>query len=313
VLVKFIPTKVEGTKIDVVLSYLFQKNDAEGKPREVVEQVAGTIPTLIKFTCDEIPSKNPYSHSVLTFSDEDMARTTEAQRLEILESYVDELAAGLGDKKRMPYLCVDHGNHFHILCLRYDLRSGSGKVYQPFVKARGDIQRFNAWKDWQNSIYGLDAPSKSGSLFRLSGKHAPDAVKGLLVLLNDVGADVVQERGEVEAQELVKALDSVIQDEGFEVARVTKSGFSVTSQEMKRNVRFRFTERAMGKPERVVSQDVVGLRERLACFREKLMVSMARYHEGGMADLKDGLDEGRSLLYGCHGISTKGGKWDLTF
>ena len=311
-LVKFIPTKKEGTSIDVVLSYLFQADGASGKTRQTVEQVAGTMPELLSLLASDVNSKTPFTHSVLTFSHEDMARTTEAERLEILNSDIDELSAGLGDRDRMPYLAVSHGDHYHVVTLRYDLRSG--KVYQPFVTARGDVQRFNAWKDWQNEVHGLDSPCKSGSLFRLSGKHAPESIKGLLLQLNDAGADVVREKGDVEPQELVKALDSVIQDEGFEVARVTKSGFSVTSPEMKRNVRFRFTERAMGKPERVVSKDVVGLRERLACYREKLMLSMGRYHEGGVVQVVDELKEkSSSLLYGCHGISRKGGKWDLTF
>jgi len=297
VLVKFIPTKVEGTSIDAVLSYLFQKNDASGKVREVVQQVAGTIPALLSFTCDEVPSKNPFSHSVLTFSDKEMEITTEAQRLEILNSYVDELAAGLSDKNRMPYLCVDHGNHFHILCLRYDLRSGSGKVYQPFVKARGDIQRFNCWKSLMCLRYGLVEPTASGSLFRLSAKHAGEDVKRLLGKLNRVGGEIVAGEAEIDSKAVLQELLPVIQAEGFEVVRVTKSAFSVRSPELNRNVRFRFTRKMMGYgDEKAIEVDVGALSERLACMREKLMLDMGRYHKGGVADLRDS----SSLLYGCH-------------
>jgi len=312
VLVKFIPTRKAGTSIDAVLAYVFQQHDAEGRPRPVVQQVAGTMPALLSFACDEVRSKTPYTHSVLTFSDTDMVRTTESQRLQILSSYIDELAAGLGDKKRMPYLAVSHGGHFHVVTLRYDLRSG--KVYQPFVKYRGDTARFNAWKDVQNGLYGLDAPTKSGTLFRSSAKHVSEEVKSLLSLLNDSGRDVFDgAAGGMSAHQLLQKLKPIIKDEGFEVVRTTKSGFSVTKQSMKRNIRIQFTRRAMGHVDEEKDEDVGLLKERLACFREKLMCSMGRYHVGGMADVVNGLGEGSSLLCGCHYTSAKGGKWDLTF
>jgi len=306
-LVKFIPTKKAGTSIDVVLAYIFQHTDTSGKPRSTVKQVAGTIPELLKFTCDEVPSKNPYSHSVLSFSDSEMETTTEAQRLAILNLYVDELAAGLGDKRRMPYLCVDHGNHFHVLALRYDLRSG--KVYQPFVKARGDTQRFNCWKSLMCLKYGLVEPCESGSLFRLSAKFGGESVKRLLGVLNKVGREIVEGAPEIDGESVVQELLPVIEVEGFEVVRMTRSGFSVMGPEMKRNVRFRYTRKMMGYgDEKGVEADVVELKERLACYREKLMVSMGRYHESGIPLAID-----ITQLYGCHCMSGKGGKWDLTF
>jgi|GEM_PF-7056536 len=295
-LVKFIRTRKAGTLIDKVLAYVFQKNDADGKKRPVVQQVAGTMPELLSLISLEVPSKNPYTHSVLSFSDSDTARTTEAQRLQILNSYIDELAAGLCDKRRMPYVAVDHGDHFHVVTLRYDL--GSGKVYQPFVKFRGDTGRFNAWKDVQNRLYGLDAPTKSGSLFRSSAKHVSEGVKNLLWLLNDSGRDVFDDvGGEIAAHDLLHELEPVIKDEGFEIARVTKSGFSVTTQTMKRNIRIQFTRKCMGLVEDEKNEDVDELRERLACCREKLMLSMGRYHGGGMPDLGSGLLD--SAFYGC--------------
>jgi len=301
-LVKFIPTKVEGTSIDAVLSYLFQKIDASGKPRPVVQQVAGTIPALLSFASDEVQSKIPYTHSVLTFSDTDMTRTTEAQRLQILDSYINELSAGLGDKRRMPYLAVDHGDHYHVVTLRYDLKSG--KVYQPFVKMRGDTGRFNAWKDVENAKYGLDAPTKSGTLFRSSAKHVSEDVKSLLRSLNDIGRDVFDGAGGgMLAHELLQKLKPIIKDEGFEVVRTTKSGFSVTKQSMKRNIRIQFTRRAMGHVDEEKDEDVGLLKERLACLREKLLVSMERYHVGGVGDVMDGL--GSSLLCGCHCTDNK--------
>ncbi len=314
-LVKFIPTLKAGTSVDAVLAYVFQDNNASGKPRQTVKQVAGTMPQLLSLLALEVNSKTPYTHSVLTFSDEDMARTTEAERLEVLNSYVDELAAGLGDKRRMPYLAVSHGDHYHVVTLRYDLRSG--KVYQPFVTARGDVQRFNVWKDLQNGVYGLDAPSKSGSLFRLSAKHAGDDVKGLLNALNRGGAEVVSGMAELDAGDVVQELLPVIEAEGFEVARVTKSGFSVTSPSMKRNVRFRYTRKMMGLDDgKDVVADVVGLRERLACYREKLMLSMGRYHgEAEVPDVMDslGMEGDRGKLYSCHFISSKNENGIFTF
>jgi len=295
VLVKFIPTRKAGTSIDAVLAYVFQQHDAEGRPRPVVQQVAGTMPALLSFACDEVQSKTPYTHSVLTFSDSDMERTTESQRLQILSSYIDELAAGLGDKKRMPYLAVDHGDHYHVVTLRYDLKSG--KVYQPFVKYRGDTGRFNAWKDVENAKYGLDAPCKSGTLFRSSAKHVSEEVKSLLRSLNDTGRDVFDGAGgDITAHELLKELKPVIKDEGFEVVRTTKSGFSVTKQSMKRNIRIQFTRKAMGYVDEEKGDDVDVLKERLACLREKLMCSMGRYHVGGVSDVKVGL---HSTFDGC--------------
>jgi len=94
-LVKFIPTRKAGTSVDAVLAYVFQAKDADGKVRPTVKQVAGTMPELLSLMSLDIPSKTPYTHSVLTFSDTDIERTTEAQRLQILDSYIDELAAGL--------------------------------------------------------------------------------------------------------------------------------------------------------------------------------------------------------------------------
>jgi len=286
-LVKFIPTRKAGTSIDAVLAYVFQPDDADGKVRPVVQQVAGTMPELLSLMSLDIPSKNPYTHSVLSFSDTDVERTTEAQRLEILDSYIDELAAGLCDKGRMPYVAVDHGDHYHVVTLRYDL--GSGKVYQPFVKVRGDTGRFNAWKDVINAMYGLDAPTKAGTLFRSSAKHVSEDIKNLLWSLNDVGRDVFENAGgEITAHELLQELKPVIEEEGFEVARTTKSGFSVTTPQMKRNVRIQYTRKAMGLVDDEKGEDVDELRERLACFREKLMVNMGRYHQGVVPEFRSG-------------------------
>jgi len=286
-LVKFIPTRKAGTSIDAVLAYIFQADDADGKPRPVVQQVTGTMPELLSLMSLDIPSKNPYTHSVLSFSDSDMERTTEAERLQILDSYIDELAAGLCDKRRMPFVAVDHGDHFHVVTLRYDL--GSGKVYQPFVKVRGDTGRFNAWKDVQNRLYGLDAPCRSGTLFRLSAKHVSEDIKNFLWLLNDAGRDVFENAGvEITAHELLRELEPVIEEEGFEIARTTKSGFSVTKPELKRNVRVQFTRKALGIVDDKKDEDVYELKERLACYREKLMVNMGRYHGGAVPDYSDG-------------------------
>lgn len=248
------------------------------------------MPELLSLMAMEVPSKNPFSHSVLTFSDADMARTTESHRLEILHSFVDQLAAGLGDRKRMPYLCVDHGNHWHILCLRYDLRTG--KVYQPFIAARGCTARLNAWKDLMCAVHDLELPSKSETLFRLSVKHAPEKAKALVKQLNNAGQGLVQKRGQMEAQALLKELEPVIQDEGFQVARMIKSGFSVTAPTMKRNIRIKYTEKALGKPERVVDEGIDELKERLACHREKLMQHMGRYHDGGMPEVRGEVVDG---------------------
>jgi len=287
VLVKFIPTRKAGTSIDAVLAYVFQPHDADGKPRQVVQQVAGTMPELLSLMSLDIPSKTPYTHSVLSFSDTDIERTTEAQRLQILDSYIDELAAGLCDKRRMPFVAVDHGDHYHVVTLRYDL--GSGKVFQPFVTARGDTQRFNAWKDVQNRLYGLDAPCRSGTLFRLSAKHVSEDIKNFLWLLNDAGRDVFENAGvEITAHELLRELEPVIEEEGFEIARTTKSGLSVTKPEMKRNIRIQFTRKAMGLVDDEKDEDVDELRERLACHREKLMLSMGRYHQGAVPEYRDG-------------------------
>ncbi|EAU53721.1 hypothetical protein [Mariprofundus ferrooxydans] len=286
-LVKFIPTKKSGTSIDAVLAYVFQEKDADGKPRPVVKQVTGTMPELLSLMSLDIPSKTPYTHSVLSFSDSDMERTTEAQRLQILDSYIDELAAGLCDKGRMPYMAVSHGDHYHVVTLRYDL--GSGKVYQPFVTARGDTQRFNAWKDVVNATYGLDAPCKSGTLFRLSAKHVAEDIKNLLWLLNDEGRYVFDGAdGEITAHELLNELEPLIHEEGFEIARTTTSGFSVTTSAMKRNVRIQFTRKALGYADEERDEDVYELKERLACFREKLMCSMGRYHEGVVPEFRSG-------------------------
>jgi len=311
-LVKFIPTKTAGTSIDAVLSYVFQRDDSDGKPRPVVRQVAGTMPELLSLMSLDIPSKNPYTHSVLALSDTDIERTTEAQRLEILDSYIDELAAGLCDKGRMPYLAVDHGDHYHVVTVRYDL--ATGKIYQPFVTARGDTQRFNAWKDVQNRLYGLDAPTKAGTLFRLSAKHASEQIENLVWLLNNVGRDVVDEAGgSLPAFELLQELKPVIEEEGFEIARVTKSGFSVTTPTMKRNVRIQFTRKALGIVDDKKDEDVDELRERLACFREKLMLSMGRYHQPLLPDFKRDMKEGTTPLYCRHCMDRKSGNEIPTF
>jgi len=311
-LVKFIPTRRAGTSIDAVLAYVFQPDDADGKPRPVVQQVAGTMPELLSLMSLDIPSKNPYTHSVLSFSDSDMERTTEAQRLEILDSYIDELAAGLCDKRRMPFVAVSHGDHFHVVTARYDL--ATGKVYQPFVKVRGDTQRFNAWKDVQNRLYGLDAPCRSGTLFRLSAKHVSEDIKNLLWSLNDVGRDVFENAGgEITAHELLRELEPVIEEEGFEIARTTKSGFSVTKPEMKRNVRIQFTRKAMGLVDEERDEDVYELKERLSCHREKLMLSMGRYHQPLLPDFKRDMKEGTTPLYCRHCMDRKSGNEIPTF
>jgi len=313
-LVKFIPTRVERTSINAVLSYLFQKKDVKGKPREIVQQVSGTMPEMLSFLSELVPSRNPFSHSVLTFSDGDMARTTEPQRIEILTSYINELAIGLGDKNRMPFIAVDHGDHFHVVVLRYDLKSG--KVYQPFVKFRGDTQRFNCWKSLMCLKYGLVEPRESGSWFRLSDKHAGGAVKRLLDVLNKVGGDVVAGRAEIDTAAVVQGLIPVIEGEGFEVVRMTRSGFSVRGADMKRNVRFRYTRKMMGYVDEENIEDVGVLKERLACRREKLMIDMDRYHELGVPDVRSELDINKgssSPLYGCHCISRKSGNGISSF
>jgi len=312
-LVKFIPTKKAGTSVDAVLAYVFDENDANGNKRPIVNQVTGTMPELLSLISLEVPSKNPYTHSVLSFSESDIVRTTESQRIDILKSYINELAAGLGDKSRMPFVAVSHGDHFHVITLRYDLRSG--KVYQPFVKYRGDTGRFNAWKDVENAKYGLDGPCESGSLFRSSAKHVGEDVKNLLWMLNDEGRGVFDDvGGKLSAHDLLKELKPVIEEEGFQIARITKSGFSVTTPQMKRNIRIQFTRKAMGLVEGEKKEDVDELRERLACFREKLMLSMGRYHGGEMLDINmNQMKVSSSQLYSCQCTSRKSGNGISTF
>jgi len=310
-LVKFIPTRKARTSIDKVLVYVFQEKDANGKKRPMVKGVAGVISELLSLIAMSVPSKTPYTHSVLSFSDSDIFRTTESQRLDILSSYINELAAGLGDKSRMPFVAVDHGDHFHVVTLRYDLKSG--KVYQPFVKYRGDTGRFNAWKDVENAKYGFDAPTKSESLFRTSAKHVSKDVKNLLWMLNDEGRGVREDDGDISAHELLNKLKPLIQGEGFEVARITKSGFSVTTTNMKRNIRILFTRRCMGIDDNV-EDDLDKAVERLACFREKLMLSMGRYHGGEMLDINmNQMKVSSSQLYSCQCTSRKSGNGISTF
>ncbi|TLS78299.1 hypothetical protein FE236_00630 [Mariprofundus erugo] len=279
-LVKFIKTKKASTPIDAVLSYILKPTDASGRRRHIVKVVAGTMPDVMSLLATEVPSKTPYTHSVLAFSDSDMARTTEADRLRILDSYINELAAGLGTKNRMPYLAVSHGDHFHVVTLRYDLLTE--KVYQPYVATRGDTARFNAWKDIMNARFGMSPPASSSASFRLDCKYASEALGKLVSELNVMAAQY-QGGGVSNAAEMVGVLEPVIQQHGFEVTRVTRSGFSVMGANM-RPARIRFTERLGGKVKKAGDGGLSALNQKLARYREKLMLHMRRYHDRSSID-----------------------------
>ncbi|TLS77935.1 hypothetical protein FE236_02210 [Mariprofundus erugo] len=278
-LVKFIKTKKASTPIDAVLSYILKPTDASGRRRHTVKVVVGTMPDVMSLLATEVPSKTPYTHSVLAFSDSDMKRTTQADRLRILDSYINELAAGLGTKNRMPYLAVSHGDHFHVVTLRYDLLTE--KVYQPYVVTRGDTARFNAWKDVMNARFGMSPPTSSTASFRLDCKYASEAIGELVSELNAMA--VKQGGGVYTAAEMVKSLEPVIQGHGFEVTRVTRSGFSVAAPNM-RPVRIRFTDRLGGKVKKAGGGGLNALKQKLALHREKLMLHMGRYHDRSSID-----------------------------
>jgi len=171
---KSLKFSIKGT-LKGAFRYLFQEKDNKGVVRPVVQLLSGSPDLLLEIE-KNMTVQHTYYHSILAFTAEDMVSATPAQRADILENYVNFLAAGLPSSDRLPFMAVDHGDHIHVIVLRCDLESG--KTYQPMIKKRGDIHRLNTWTRCVNDEYKMsdpNAPERARDIDMGSARLPPSA------------------------------------------------------------------------------------------------------------------------------------------
>jgi len=152
-------SKALGRTID----YVMGEKDHNGDIRDDVVLLKGDPEMLLAFNKGLAHRKGKtFLHSSLSFTEDETKKLdAEPKRLEhILTSYQKQLAAGLPTPGRLPVMMVQHRDgksmHVHIISLRADTLTM--KDYQPFVKQRGDIKRFNGWKTIMMATHKLDNP-----------------------------------------------------------------------------------------------------------------------------------------------------------
>lgn len=153
-----------GSSLKAAIKYALGEKDHSGRLRDDVQLLRGDPDLLLEMNKGLAHRRGKtFLHTSLSFTKEETAMLDKyPDRLnKVLLSYQRQLAAGLPSPGRLPCMMVQHREgasmHIHIISLRAD--SLTLKAYQPFVKQRGDMNRFNDWNKLMQATYGLENPN----------------------------------------------------------------------------------------------------------------------------------------------------------
>ena len=217
---------------------LFDKND-KTKPRVGARLIYGNDSDTTE-VINGIKNSKIYTSGVLSFAPEESI--TEAQKIEIIESFEQNLFPGLMRGEYSGYW-VEHQDkdrqELHFVFADIHLPSGKGL---PVYYIGKDFDLVDSWKDLINIDYGLEDPNdpKRKRAYRLKGyeyaqkkqqekdKLAGKAIKDEKVFDEEkIGEWLIEEIADDESIQTQADVIRVIA-EAFEITRVAKDGKSIS-------------------------------------------------------------------------------------
>jgi len=222
------------------LEYAYQERDHKGTIREEVTHLRGNPDQLLTLEAT-MNTKNTYLHTSLSYTSKE-AKMLDAhpEKLDaVIDSYINQMAAGLPSADRLPYCCVKHGEpdkfHVEFFILRMDLETG--KSYQPFVKQRGDISRFQDWNIVMQKEHGLENPNALERQ-RSAGwsKNLPPEAKAIRDMVDSKINQMVS-TGKIQNRK--QAIAFINQTKNMEVSRINKQSISIKIANRKHPIRMK--------------------------------------------------------------------------
>jgi len=231
-------SKNASKSLSTSIKYVLREKDAKGNIRDDIQLLRGDPDLLLEMNKSLGHRKGKtFLHTSLAFTEKEteMLSKDPAKLNRILLSYQKQLAAGLPDPTRLPVMMVQHkdGNsiHVHILSLRADALTL--KSYQPFVKQRGDVQRFNDWNKLMQLEHGLENPNS------LDHKHGVsinprDPNKKTKEQLNEYITKLVNNGDITNRDDVIRTLNAI---DIVKVSRKTSNSISVKIDGRKQAIR----------------------------------------------------------------------------
>lgn len=176
-------------------------------------------PRLVEAIADGLDFKNKYTSGVLSFSKEESKNLTDEQLEEILKSHREQMSAGIGIENLSITYVEHHEGHdhreIHFVAANVDLKTN--RFFNPFVSVRGDITRFNYWRDAMVLGFGLVNPNDKKAAFIVNSR-TPKLRKDFSISLNEK-VEAAIEKGEISS---LKNVIEFVNGFGFRVSSTTK-------------------------------------------------------------------------------------------
>jgi len=216
------------------IHYIAGELDHKGEARDEVVHLFGDGQMVIDVT-EAMTSKHRYLSSVLSFTKEESERLDMDEIRELAEEFANHHAHPFGTNNiaGCAYLHVQNGRYdMHLVQAQYDFESG--KRVDLYLDQFWDTQRIADWQDIQNFEHNLDDP-RDPARQRLTKERIQEAKnrKEMRSFIN-TRLESTHINGEVTSRaDVCGELESM----GFVIARQTKSSISITSPDLKQNIR----------------------------------------------------------------------------
>jgi len=223
-------------KTSSAIDYILGNKQHDGTDRPNMPKVMYGDPSQVAQIGDGLHFKNKYTSGVLSFTAEEKARLTDEQLKAIIDSHLEQMTIGIGsDNLSICYVKHDDHDHLeiHYVAANQDLESQ--KYFNPFVATRGDIKRFDVWKDLMIATHELDNPNdlERRQLFR-ENNNLPKTVKEAKKSLHDFLSNRFDAGLITCRQDLIEAAEEM----GFKKTDSnSKKSLSFSHPDFKRNFR----------------------------------------------------------------------------
>jgi len=205
-----------------------------GEARDEVVHLFGDGQLVID-TTEAMTCKHRYLSSILSFTKEESDGLGIDEVRELAESFSEHHAYPFGTNNIVgcAYLHIQEGRYdIHLVQAQYDMESG--KRVDLYLDQFGDTKRIGDWQDIQNFEHKLDDP-RDPARQRLTKERIQEAGnrKEMRTLINTRLERMHNNREISSRTDVCQELKSV----GFVIARQTKSSISITSPDLKQNIR----------------------------------------------------------------------------
>jgi len=219
---------------EAAIHYIAGDLNHKGEARDKVIHLFGDGQLVIDVT-EAMTCKHRYLSSVLSFTKEESERLDMDDIRELAEQFSNHHAHPFGTNNiaDCAYLHIQDGRYdVHLVQAQYDMESG--KRVDLYLDNLWDTKRIADWQDIKTFEYKLDDP-RDPARQRLTKERIQEAKnrKEMRSFIN-MALEQAHLNGEINSQDNVcQQLESL----GFTIARQTKSSISVTSPDLKKNIR----------------------------------------------------------------------------